>query len=465
VTDEYQGVKVVDEYRWLEKSNDPEVKKWMDAQNDRARDYLSTLPHAKDIQARVKELISATPPGYFRIGQRSRRLFAIKFQAPKQQPFLVRLTSPEDTASEKMLVDPNGIDAKGTTAIDFYSPSLDGKRVAVSLSRNGTEEGDVHVYDVETGKELGDVVPRVNGGTAGGALTWNADTTGFWYSRYPRGNERPAADMAFYTQVWFHKLGTKTEDDDYCVGKEFPRIAEIGLVASDDGKYVLVQIANGDGGEFAYWLRSPDDKWTQFANYEDKVIRATFGGDGNVYLLSRKNAPKGKVLRLDPAAPELSKSATVVETSADVSIENVAATKSSLYVIDRVGGPSQLRVFDLEKGGLKRIIPILPVSTVGQVARLDVDDVLFSNQSFIDPRSWFRIGGADGEPVKTAMSTLSPSTSATPRWCASTPSRRTTPRSRSTSSARKAPSSTTPIPRSSGATVAMGSTSSRSSHP
>jgi prolyl oligopeptidase len=225
------------------------------------------------------------------------------------------LASPDDTSSERTIVDPNAIDAKGTTAIDFSRASLDGKRVAVSLSRNGSEEGDVHVYDVETGRELGDVVPRVNGGTASGALAWNADATGFWYSRYPRGNERPAADMAFYTQVWFHTLGTKTGDDVYCLGKEFPRIAEIGLDTSDDGKHVLVRVANGDGGEFAYWLRGADDRWTQFATYEDKVIHAAFGGDGKLYLLSRRGAPNGKVLRLDPGAPDLSKAATVVETS------------------------------------------------------------------------------------------------------------------------------------------------------
>ena len=50
--------------------------------------------------------------------------------------------------------------------MDFFAPSLDGRLVAISLSRGGSESGDVHVYDVATGKEIGDVIPRVNGGTA-----------------------------------------------------------------------------------------------------------------------------------------------------------------------------------------------------------------------------------------------------------------------------------------------------------
>src|SRR5208282_5280725 len=119
------------------------------------------------------------------------------------------------------------IDPKGTTAIDFYVPSLDGRLVAVSLSEGGTEDGTVHVYEVATGKKRADVIARVNGGTAGGSVCWNADASGFYYTRYPRGNERPKEDLDFFQQVYFHKLGTDTALDTYEIGKDFPRIAEI----------------------------------------------------------------------------------------------------------------------------------------------------------------------------------------------------------------------------------------------
>ncbi len=44
VTDEYQGVKVTDDYRWLENWDDPAVKQWSAAQNARTREYLDHLP-------------------------------------------------------------------------------------------------------------------------------------------------------------------------------------------------------------------------------------------------------------------------------------------------------------------------------------------------------------------------------------------------------------------------------------
>src|SRR5262249_24993174 len=159
---------------------------------------------------------------------------------------------------------------KGTTTIDFYVPSLDGKRVAVSLSEGGSEEGTLHIYETTTGKKLEDVIPRVNGGTAGGSAAWNASRTGFFYTRYPRGHERPKKALDFYQQVYFHKLGTPTSEDKYAIGKHFPRIAEIVLQTTEDGRYVLAIVANGDGGEFAHYLLGPSGKWTQLTRFADK---------------------------------------------------------------------------------------------------------------------------------------------------------------------------------------------------
>jgi prolyl oligopeptidase len=64
------------------------------------------------------------------------------------------------------------------------------------------------IFDVSSGKKLADVVPRVNFATAGGSIDWKADGSGFYYTRYPQGKERPAEDADFYQQVYFHKLGT-----------------------------------------------------------------------------------------------------------------------------------------------------------------------------------------------------------------------------------------------------------------
>ena len=44
VTTAYHGVKITDDYRWLEDGEDPAVKSWSDAQNTAARAYLDSVP-------------------------------------------------------------------------------------------------------------------------------------------------------------------------------------------------------------------------------------------------------------------------------------------------------------------------------------------------------------------------------------------------------------------------------------
>ena len=406
VTDTYHGVKVVDPYRWLENGDDAAVRKWDREQNQYARHYLDKLSDLAALRKRLTELNSATSADYLALTDRGGKLFALKVQPPKNQPFLVTLASADDPKSEKSVVDPNKLNAKGTTAIDFYVPSLDGKRVAVSLSEGGSEEGTVHVYETATGKELEDVIPRVNGGTAGGSVAWNADGSGFWYTRYPRGNERPKKDLNFYQQVYFHKLGTSTSEDTYVLGKDFPRIAEIQLRTSPDGKHVLAIVANGDGGEFAHYLLGPSGKWLQLTHFDDKITGAAFGQDQALYLLSRHGTPRGRILRMPLASPDLKEAKTIVKES-EAAIQGFVAADSRLYVADLVGGPSQVRVFDLH-GEAQKPVPVPPISSIGQIVRVQGDVVLFRSESYLQPPAWYRYDPAKGKATKTALFRTSP---------------------------------------------------------
>src|SRR5262245_42853697 len=64
ITNEYQGVKVEDPYQWLENDNDPEVKSWSDAQNERTRAYLDKLPNRVAIEKQLAEWYAKTSPNY-----------------------------------------------------------------------------------------------------------------------------------------------------------------------------------------------------------------------------------------------------------------------------------------------------------------------------------------------------------------------------------------------------------------
>ena len=400
VTDSYHGVQITENYRWLEDGRDAAVAAWSGKQLELTRSALDALPDRPGLQARFKEILGGAPFRYYGFQYRV-ALFAMKLQPPKNQPFLVVMKSAGDLKSERILLDPNTLKAKGATAIDFYAASLDGRYVAVVLSENGSEDGSAHVFDTRTGKRLDDVVPRVQYPTGGGSIAWDDKGTGFYYTRYPQGNERAKEDVDFYQQVYFHKLGTPASADAYVIGREFPRIAETALSSTRDGRYVLASVANGDGGEFAHYLRNPKGEWSRVADHADKIRRVGLGPDGRLYALSLKDAPRGKIITMPMSRPDLA-SATLLVPEGDTTIESMMPAATRLYVLTMAGGPSEIRVFDLAGKSLPAL-PTEPVSSASIGERLDGDELLVGSQSYVKPFAWYRYSPRENGLVKTAL--------------------------------------------------------------
>jgi prolyl oligopeptidase len=178
VIDNYFGTNVVDAYRWLENTSDPEVIAWMKAQNDYTRAVLARIPGRDDLLARIKSLdnagnvVSALQVWgghyfYYKTepGSDNRKLFVRD-----------TLGSPE-----RLLVDPE----KMTTAdgkhysIDYFQPSLDGVYVAYGISIGGSEESVLHVLLSASGKVLPDSIDRAEFASP----SWLPDGKSFFYTR------------------------------------------------------------------------------------------------------------------------------------------------------------------------------------------------------------------------------------------------------------------------------------------
>src|SRR5438067_5582937 len=275
----------------------------------------------------------------------------------------------------------------------------------MSISEGGSEDGTLHIYETATGKALKDSIAHVQYPTAGGSAAWNADGTGIYYTRFPRKGDRPDADLNFYQQVYFHKIGTADSEDTYSIGKDFPRIAEIKLEASHDGKYILATVANGDGGDFAHYLLGPDGNWKQLTQFSDQIKAARIGRDDALYLLSRADAPRGKILRVPLDKPELANAMTIIPPS-DAIIQFMEPTADTIYVGDLLGGPSQIRRFGLDGTG-KTIVPVPNISAVTEMESLEDNSLPFRDVRYTEPAARFHVNG-NAPPNQSAFAERSP---------------------------------------------------------
>lgn len=448
VWNEYHGTRVLDPYQWLEQTDSPAVTQWTDAQNRLAREHLDRIPTRDFLQKELGKLVQNSGSNYHGLKVAGGRIFALKLAPPAQQPVLVTLASMEHPLGERVVVDPADLDKKGGTSIDFYEPSPDGKTVAVSLSEHGSESGTLHVFDTADGRHWMDRIPRAQFATAGGSVAWRGDGLGFYYSRYPHEGERPAADLPFYQQVYFHALGTENAADRYEVGREFPRIAEIQLQAQPGGDHVLATVLDGDGGDRSLWLRDPDGRWRQIARSEDQIEQGAFGRDPYyiewprdeaLYLLSRKGAPKGKVLRWPLKASSVQEAREIIAEGRR-SITRVVPSSTGLYLAEIDGGPMNLRFVDRRATLAEAVDPgetnapsaqatagandaasrdsdaarrprrqwSVPVNALHSISELVVhqgDELLFRSEGYLEPYSWQRYDPAKdrNRPVNTAL--------------------------------------------------------------
>ena len=418
-SDVIQGVTVADPYRGLEDADDPKVRAWSDAENARTRGYLDPLPGREAVAAKITRLIKDSSPVMAALQARGPFVFGLYFDPNVQQPTLVTLNAMADPSSRRSLVDPNAIDPSGHTAIDWYVASPDGTRVAVSMSKNGSEEGTLHIYDVATLKEIETPIAGVQYPIAGGALAWTADSGGFWYTRYPDAGA-PASEQHFNQRLFLHRLGANVAADRLVLGPQqsLPRTAEIYLDGSQGATAVLASVELGDGGEYQHYVLEPDGTATRISRYADKVIGgAVIGRDGAVYAVSRLDAPMGKILKLvAPYAGEFATAKVIVPERRDAAIIDggefghpLTISGDRLFVTRIAGGLNEVSLYDFS-GGHAANLATPPVAAVDEVDGLPGGDVLFRVSTYLEPSIFMRWRSVDASVSRTALAATSPIT-------------------------------------------------------
>ena len=390
------GVDVADPYRWLEDADTAEVGAWTERQNALTRAAIDAIPARAAIEKRLWSLYEigslGAPVGRGRLGRR--RYFYTRRDGKQNQPVLyVREGA---GGKDRALLDVNALAADGTRALDWWVPSEDGALLAYGLSANGSEESVLRVRNVATGHDLGDEIAR----TRACSLAWLPDGKGFYYTRYPAAGEVPAGDERYHRAVFFHALGGEPARDPKVFGdgrdlKDWP-----GVSLSPDGRWLVITVEQG-------WSRSEIflvDRHAGGARPADGALAAVVAGvaaqfsvvevlNDRLYLQSNLDAPRGRIIRVDPQRPQRAHWTVVVPESADI-LQSAAYLHGQLALHYLVDASSRLRLFSDAGQPLRA----LALPGLGQVTTLsadrDSDELFYAFTSFLSPTTVFRHRGS-----------------------------------------------------------------------
>jgi prolyl oligopeptidase len=388
VIDVFHGIKVRDNYRWLEDGKSAETQKWVEQEMGYTRFLLDPLPGREAIHQRLTQLLSigsVTPPTIA-----GRHYFYSKREGMQNQPILY--VRDGVNGPDRVLVDANQLAADGTIALDWFQPSETGKYVAYGTSPSGSEMSTLHIVETKTGSILPDTIER----TRAASIAWLHDNSGFYYTRYPNKGDVPPGQEMYNRHVFFHPLGADPAGDDLVFGEGRDAEDWPGVSLSNDGRWLLISVEQGwtKSELFLKDLKS-DKPASRITTGKDFLYRGEVH-DGKVYITTNEDSPRYRVFVAEAGNYERESWKELIPQS-DAVLQGTAVFGGKLFAQYEQNASSQLKLFDLD-GKKISDITLPAIGTVfGSGGRWDRDEMFFGFQSFTVPPTIYRV---DLKPVQ-----------------------------------------------------------------
>jgi prolyl oligopeptidase len=350
ITEEYFGTKVSDPYRYMENLKDPEVVQWFKEQDDYTRLVLSRIPGRAALLARIQQLDQSGPPRVFDVQRFQNEHYFYQKRLPDED--IAKLYERNGLEGpEKLLLDPDKYVMKPGEhySLNYYVPSLDGRYIAYGVSPSGSEDAVIHVLDLTTGKETGELIDR----SWYGGISWLSNGQSFFHVRFQR--LAPGADPAerrLKSRVFLHKVGTDPESDQpifgYGVnsGIDLDPADSCTVISDPRSPYAVAYVNHGFSNDLTIYVAPLESvgkasvRWQKIIGIDEAVVNFDVRRD-DLYLITHKNAPRFKVMRVSLSHPDMAKAQVVVPSGEPV-ITNVSAMADSLYIQELDGGIGRL---------------------------------------------------------------------------------------------------------------------------
>ncbi|MBX3201564.1 MAG: S9 family peptidase [Labilithrix sp.] len=385
--DTLHGVKVPDPYRWLEDSDSAEVKSWTDAQNAHTRKVLDAIPGREALKGEVTELLQI---GYvsgpaIRGSKGALRYFHTKREGAQNQPTL--WVRDGHAGKDRALIDVASLSEDGTTALDWWYPSWDGRLVAWGRSESGSEDSVLHIRDVATGKDLPDRIDR----TRHASVAWLPDGKSFYYSRYPEPGTVPAGEERYHSRLYHHVIGADPKSDKMIFGEGRDKTDIPQVMIAPNGRWLVVRVHMGWDKSEVYLKdlsKGAGAPWTEIA-VKTQALFEPIPENDRLWIHTNDGASRYKLLAVDYAKPERAAWKEVVPEGADV-LHGVDILKNEIVATYMHDASSRVERLSLD-GKSKGAIALPGIGSAGVSSMPGGEEVFVTFTSYVTPYQVFRV--------------------------------------------------------------------------
>ncbi len=383
VTDVVHGVEFVDDYRWLEDQEAPEVRAWIVAQNAYAEQIVGESPIRDHLRRRMRELTDRENVGsprhegdfeYFtmrRVGEEAPVIY--------RRPFVDDAEEPTVDGDYEVVLDPADVDANYRTLVSMGDFSPDGSLMIYSIRQGGADELEFRVLDLESGEDLPDHLPNA----LYSGVEFDAEGDGFYYVH---------RDRFTGPRIRHHTLGDDPSEDEEIWGEGQEPTAFIGMDIVADGQYRILTVQHG-------WARNDI-----FIQARGGPVRPMVEGipahfqhrfhDGRIYVRTDWQAPNYRLLVADPANPTPDAWDEIISEADDV-FENYTFIGDQIFATYLHDVAQQIRIFDMD-GARVGEVEVPENSSVGVRAGED-GKILLSINAHLRPTTTYEVDLDTGE--------------------------------------------------------------------
>ncbi len=382
VIDELHGLRISDDYRWLEDRSNLATVDWIEVQNTFTHTIIDTLSQRTKIEAIVTDIYAMPEMSIPKLY--GDRYFYFKRSSGQNQSVLY-FSDSFPGSNELIALDPNTWSGDGTIGIDWQYPSPSGKYLAYGYSPGGSEVSTLNIKNINEGTDVPLEIPY----TRASPVVWLSDESGFYYVRYPVPGSVKAGDEHYFRRLYFHDLADSTwENDPLIFGDQLGREDWVSAYATSDGNYMLIRSSLN-------W--AVNDLYLMPLERDAKLIPLAVGLDGyfeadiydqKIFLRTNFEAPRFRLLVTPVDQPEIDNWRELIPESR-ARLESFVLADGQIAAVTRDDVVSHLWMYSMD-GKRKWEIP-LPM--MGTIEKLYGDphsyDLFFDFESMVYPPSIF----------------------------------------------------------------------------